>query len=148
MNDTPRLRRRIVILGAALTLLAGCGSLREAGEDGVDRLYPYAEVLDSDEGIASYYHNKFHGRRTASGERYDKTEFTAAHRTFPFGTLVRVQSLTNGRAVLVRITDRGPWKESRIIDLSYTAARSLKMIRAGLMRVRIDVLAWGGEEAS
>ena len=148
MSNTLRMRRHVVLFGAALTLVAGCSSLRQAGESSADRLYPHAEVLDTDEGIASYYHNKFHGRRTASGERYDRTELTAAHRTYPFGTLIRVQSLVNGRAILVRITDRGPWKESRIIDLSYRAARSLEMIRAGLMRVRIDVLAWGcGEES-
>jgi rare lipoprotein A len=91
-------------------------------------------------GEASYYANKFHGRRTASGERYDRTKLTAAHRTLPFGTMVRVTNLRNNKSVTVRINDRGPQKKSRIIDLSAAAARQIGMIAEGVAKVGIEVL--------
>lgn len=90
-------------------------------------------------GQASWYGPRFNGRRTASGERFDMTEFTAAHRTLPFGTLVRVHSLVNGRDVDVRITDRGPYAGNRIIDLSRAAAEELGMLGMGLKEVVLMV---------
>lgn len=95
----------------------------------------YAET-----GLASWYGKPFHGRRTASGERFDMHALTAAHRTLPFGSIVRVTDLESGRAVKVRINDRGPFRKDRIIDLSYAAARELGMLRRGVTRVGIDVL--------
>ena len=92
-------------------------------------------------GVASYYAGRWHGRRTASGERFDMHEMTAAHRTLPFGTRVRVTNLKNGREVVVRINDRGPWRKKRVIDVSYAAARKLGMIGPGVARVRLDVVA-------
>jgi len=86
-------------------------------------------------GMASWYGPRFNGRRTASGERFDMREFTAAHRTLPFGTLVRVHSLVNGREVDVRITDRGPYTGNRIIDLSRAAAEELGMLGLGFKEV-------------
>ncbi|SFU92607.1 rare lipoprotein A [Polaromonas sp. YR568] len=86
-------------------------------------------------GTASWYGPRFNGRRTASGERFDMTEFTAAHRTLPFGTMVRVHSLVNGRDVDVRITDRGPYAGNRIIDLSRAAAEELGMLGLGFKEV-------------
>jgi len=86
-------------------------------------------------GTASWYGPRFNGRRTASGERFDMREFTAAHRTLPFGTLVRVHSLVNGRDVDVRITDRGPYAGNRIIDLSRAAAEELGMLGMGFKEV-------------
>ena len=86
-------------------------------------------------GQASWYGPRFNGRRTASGERFDMQEFTAAHRTLPFGTMVRVHSLVNGRDVDVRITDRGPYSGNRIIDLSRAAAEELGMLGMGLKEV-------------
>jgi rare lipoprotein A len=86
-------------------------------------------------GGASWYGPGFHGRRTASGERYDMNAFTAAHRTLPFGTLVRVHSLVNGREVDVRITDRGPFSRSRVIDVSRAAAEELGMLGSGFKEV-------------
>lgn len=92
-------------------------------------------------GVASWYGNEHHGRRTASGERFDQNALTAAHRTLPFGTKVKVENLKNGRTVVVRINDRGPARwTGRIIDLSRAAADRLKMRRAGLAKVRITVL--------
>ena len=91
-------------------------------------------------GFASYYASRFHGARTASGERYDQEAMTAAHRTLPFGTRVRVTNLTNGRSVVVTITDRGPFAPGRVIDVSRRAARKLDFVRAGTVRVRIRIL--------
>ncbi|MDP2449964.1 MAG: septal ring lytic transglycosylase RlpA family protein [Polaromonas sp.] len=86
-------------------------------------------------GAASWYGPGFHGRLTASGERYDMNAFTAAHRTLPFGTLVRVHSLVNGRDVDLRITDRGPFSRNRIIDVSRAAAAELGMLGLGFKEV-------------
>ena len=91
-------------------------------------------------GYASWYGPKFHGRRTASGEVFNMFSLTAAHRTLPLGTYVRVTNLKNGRSVVVKINDRGPFVKGRIIDLSYAAARRLGMIRDGVVPVEITVL--------
>lgn len=97
---------------------------------------PRLEVI----GEASFYSTDYHGRRTANGERYNMFRYTAAHPTLPFGSKVRVTNLENKRKVVVRINDRGPFVKNRIIDLSYAAARKLKMIKDGVARVRIEVL--------
>ncbi len=91
-------------------------------------------------GVASWYGPGFHGNRTANGEIYDQYELTAAHPSLPLGTRVMVTNLENGRAVQVRINDRGPFVDGRVIDLSYGAARVLRMIGPGTTQVRIDVL--------
>jgi rare lipoprotein A len=91
-------------------------------------------------GTASYYGRWHHGRLTASGERFDLTGLTAAHRTLPFGTVARVTDVSSGRSVTVRITDRGPFLRGRVIDLSFAAAQQLGMVEAGLAKVRIEVL--------
>ena len=95
------------------------------------------------EGTASWYGPGFAGRRTASGETFRPSELTAAHRTLPFGTLVRVTNLDNGTRVVVRINDRGPFSKGRIIDLSRRAAQELDMLRSGTARVRLEPV--GGE---
>jgi rare lipoprotein A (peptidoglycan hydrolase) len=91
-------------------------------------------------GMASYYGGQFHGRRTASGARFDANGLTAAHRSLPFGTRVRVTHMGNGRSVVVRITDRGPYVGGRIIDLSSGAAGVLGMHGQGVARVRVSVV--------
>jgi len=92
-------------------------------------------------GRASYYHDSLAGNRTASGERYDPTAFTAASRTLPFGTELRVTRVDTGATVDVRVNDRGPFgRRTRILDLSRAAAERLDMIRAGVVRVRVRVL--------
>ncbi len=93
------------------------------------------------EGIASWYGPGFHGRRTASGEIYNMYAYTAAHRTLPLGTYVRVINLENGKSVVVRINDRGPFKKGRIIDLSYAAAKKIGMLEKGTARVRLEILS-------
>lgn len=101
----------------------------------------------TEEGIASWYGVPFHGRRASNGEIYDMNKLTAAHRTLPFDTVVRVTNLTNGRNTTVRITDRGPFIENRIIDLSLAAARELDLVAAGIAPVRVEILS-GGDPTS
>ncbi len=99
-----------------------------------------AVALGAEEGRASWYAGKFQGRRTASGEIFDTNQMTAAHRTLPFGTRVRVRNLDNGTEVLVRINDRGPFVDGRIIDLSRAAAEALAMTGSGVARVSVEVV--------
>ena len=90
------------------------------------------------EGEASYYGFELAGNRTASGERFNPRELTAAHRTLPLGTKLRVVNMTNGRSVVVRVNDRGPFVKHRIIDVSYGAAQEIGMVRAGKAKVRLE----------
>ena len=94
-------------------------------------------------GLASWYGGVFNGRRTASGERFDMYAMTACHSTLPFGSLVRVVNLKNGRSVVVRITDRGYLYGGRVLDLSYGAAQRLAMTKPGLVPVQMEVLSLG-----
>lgn len=94
-------------------------------------------------GEASFYSDKLHGRKTANGERYDKEALTAAHRSLPLGTIVRVTNLVNGRNAIVRINDRGPFKPSWIMDISKKAASQLNMLRRGVAPVQLEVLSDG-----
>jgi len=125
----------------ALLTLAGCAA-RTTAPAGLPK-----GVLEIREGVATYYGREFHGRTTASGARFDMQSLVAAHPTYPFGTVVRVTNLTNGRSVRVRIVDRGPAAGARaagvVIDLSYRAADSLRFLRDGRARVRLEVLRWG-----
>lgn len=92
-------------------------------------------------GTASFYHDRFHGRTTANGERFDQGAYSAAHRTLPFGTTVRVTRVDTGSSVVVTINDRGPFKKGRIVDLSRRAARDLAMVDQGLAKVKVEVLS-------
>ena len=105
---------------------------------------PFAAQATADadlgSGHASYYGNELAGRRTASGEMFNPSDFTAAHRTVAFGTRVKVTHLGNGREVIVRVNDRGPWGRGRIIDLSYAAAKELGMHRSGTAQVKLTLM--------
>ena len=101
---------------------------------------PVAEGRLIATGGASYYGERFRGRRTASGARFNPDALTAAHRTLPFGTRLRVTNVRNGRSVIVRVNDRGPFHGARIIDLSKAAARRIGMVQSGTARVRIERL--------
>jgi rare lipoprotein A len=92
------------------------------------------------QGVASWYGYPHHGRLTASGRRFDMYELTAAHRTLPLGTRLRVTNLSNGRSVTVTITDRGPFVKGRVIDLSYAAARRIDMIGPGTAPIQLEIL--------
>jgi rare lipoprotein A len=100
-----------------------------------------AEALEAlGAGGASYYGKRFHGRKTASGERFDMNAMTAAHRTLPFGSKIKVTNPSNGLSVVVRINDRGPFAKGRVIDLSRAAAQSIGMIQRGHARVELDLV--------
>ncbi|MWV15560.1 septal ring lytic transglycosylase RlpA family protein [Pseudomonas sp. L-22-4S-12] len=118
----------------ALTLLASLLLGACASQDVVDPQGYRAE------GQASWYGAKHHGRKTASGERFDQNALTAAHRQLPFGTRVKVTNLRNGKQVAVRINDRGPYSRGRLIDVSRAAAEQLDMLRQGVAPVRIEAL--------
>jgi rare lipoprotein A len=128
---------------AAASLLAGCGtgSPRFTSAAGAE------SAMDSSgyqlDGIASYYADEFHGRKTANGETYDMNDLTAAHRTLPFGTRVKVVHRETGRSVVVRINDRGPFKDDRVIDLSLGAAKQLGLIANGTGAVILEILELG-----
>jgi len=96
-------------------------------------------------GIASYYADDFHGKKTANGEIFDMHQLTAAHRSFPFNTKVRVTNLGNGKSCVVRVNDRGPFKLERIMDLSFGAAEALDMMKTGTANVQLEVVEWGSE---
>ena len=139
-------------VGLALTLVlasAGCLHRRPRRAPTTRRAPPPqpapapapAPIVQGETGIASWYGHPYHGRRAASGEIYNMYAMTAAHRTLPFGTEVKVHNLENGRDVEVRINDRGPFVEGRIIDLSYVAAQAIHM--PSLARVRLEILGSG-----
>jgi rare lipoprotein A len=137
-----RARYVAVVAGLAAALLlgyCGCGRRQVAVDPGRDTSGP--QPLDVIRGKATFYADKFHGRKTASGERYDRDALTCAHRTLPFGSVLRVTNLDNNRSVLVRVNDRGPFSRGRVVDVSRAAARKLEMIRAGVVRVRVDVMS-------
>lgn len=128
-------------LCAGLTLLllsAGCGKKRllVPVPGSPDLKVARSEIY----GIASWYGDPFHGERTSSGEVYDMHAMTAAHRTLPFQTVVRVHNLDNGKKVHVRVNDRGPFVRGRIIDLSHAAAQEIDLVRPGTARVRLEIL--------
>ena len=128
-----RLRPAAAVIAAAL-VVGGC-SVATAP------LSP-AQAADYDRaGKASWYGKRYHGRTTASGERFDMNAMTAAHRSLPFGTRVRVTNLANRRSVVLTINDRGPYAGGRIIDVSRRAAEILGMVRKGVVRVRVHTVA-------
>lgn len=120
-----------VFVVISMVALAGCASMA------VTSTSPsrYRET-----GLASYYAHKFHGRATASGEIYDENRLTAAHPRLPFGTFVRVTNLSNRRNAIVRINDRGPISDTRIIDVSFRAAQELDFVQEGTVRVRVEIV--------
>ncbi len=97
-------------------------------------------------GISSYYGKDFHGKLTANGEVFDMYGLTAAHKTLPLNTVVRVTNLDNGKSILLRINDRGPFVKGRILDCSYGAAMKLGFVNQGTARVRIEVIEWGDNQ--
>jgi rare lipoprotein A len=130
--STSRVLASIAVL-AAFFCAAACGGKK------IKAAKP-PRIGATEQGIASWYGHPYHGRRAANGEIYDMEKLTAAHRTMPFNTWVRVTNLSNHRAVDVRIQDRGPFVNGRIIDLSRAAARQIEMIGPGTTKVRITII--------
>lgn len=116
------------------------GGKQRSGQTLSDTITAEVMKVDPDEGIASYYADAFHGKKTSSGEVFNMHDSTCAHRWLPFGTRVRVTNLDNGKEVIVRVNDRGPFHHGRLIDMSKGAAHALGMIRNGTARVRIEVV--------
>ncbi len=152
------MRKALLVAIAVTIVLSGCHRKRVArtppapvppgtatepatpGQPGVQATVP-AMIDSAETGIASWYGHPYHGRASASGEIYDMEQMTAAHRTLPFGTMVRVHDLDNQKLVDVRINDRGPFVDGRIIDLSHAAARAIEMIGPGVARVQLEILS-------
>lgn len=129
------MRAGLAVVTAALILSSACSKRAAKTPTAMPVKKGYTET-----GIASWYGHPYHGRRTASGEIYDMNKLTAAHRTLPFGVWVEVENRKNKRRVDLRITDRGPFIDGRIIDVSKAAAESLDMIGPGIVPVRIKVI--------
>lgn len=124
--------RRSMAICAAMLLMA------PASASAQDEINDSEAIFGS--GTASYYGRELAGNRTANGERFDPNALTAAHRTLPFGSRVRVTNLTNGQSVVVRINDRGPFVHGRVIDVSHAAAREIGMHRSGLAKVTMTLV--------
>jgi rare lipoprotein A len=136
----------LAFVSCALLILSACGGRKTTVPVPVPTANSNSSnsSIPDDEGMASYYAEPYHGRPTANGEIFDTyNAMTAAHRTLPFNTLVRVTNKTNGQTVDVRINDRGPFVDGRVIDLSLAAARKIDMVRAGVVPVRIHVMKTG-----
>lgn len=159
MLNIPRPLTALFCLLTAAALAGGCSTKNTGYQNGRYRgtspytvrgktYYPLKSAHNFVEtGIASWYGPGFHGKKTSNGERYNQNEMTAAHKLLPFGTMLRVTNLENGRVTEVRVNDRGPFVGSRVIDLSRAAARDLGMLGKGTARVRIVALESDGEPA-
>ena len=141
----------VTILIFLSLFFAGCSKLSEPDKKQTeakvslesrhsDKNYRVAKNAKAEIGYASYYANHMKGRRTASGEIYDLSKYTAAHRSLPLGTMVRVTMLQNGKSVIVKVNDRGSYVKGRVIDLSLAAAKKLGLVRAGIAKVKVEKL--------
>ena len=138
-----RLSQGLAATAALLLLLSACAgdpAPQSAGRASDLAAQPVAMTNAAQVGVASWYGGKCHGRTTASGEPYDMHAMTAAHPSLPFGTKVRVTNLENGRSVVLRINDRGPYAKRRIIDVSRHAADHLGFRKAGVAKVRVETI--------
>lgn len=129
---------------AELTDLQGLEPIAPGPENTLDAVPSSgAEMRQKGEvGLASFYSHEFKGRRTASGLRFDPLGMTAAHKTLPLGTSVRITNLENGRTVTATINDRGPYVRGRIVDVSYALAQQLGFVKAGMAKVKIEIMSW------
>jgi rare lipoprotein A len=136
-----RIGATLIALGLCAVGIMGCGTSAPRFRSEPHNTAPPRETgIQQLSGIASYYADEFDGRTTANGERYDMHALTAAHRTLPFNTTVRVTNNDNGRSVVVRINDRGPFKDDRVIDLSLEAAQRIGLIANGTAPVKLEIL--------
>jgi rare lipoprotein A len=143
------------LVAVACLFMLGCSSSRRFADQaehsgtvkpskGGQTVVPSSgKVLLTLEGVVSYYAHDFHGKQTSNGETFDMNALTAAHRNFPFGTKVRVTNLDNKKSVVIRVNDRGPFVDGRIMDLSMGAAKEIDLIRTGTTKARLEVLEWG-----
>ena len=136
-----------ISISLMLTVIGGSAGLAGSSAHPPQKGSAHVRTLETQIGYATFYSSRFEGRKTASGRIFDGSQAIAAHRTYRFGTLVRVTNLHNKRSVEVVIVDRGPYgkngHEGAIIDLSPAAARKIDIIKRGQARVKVEVLAWG-----
>ncbi|MBI5464241.1 MAG: septal ring lytic transglycosylase RlpA family protein [Ignavibacteriales bacterium] len=147
-----------IAVPAFMLSIAGCSSttrfatketggspprVESSGNSAASLRKPNGKILLTLEGMVSYYAGDFHGKLTSNGETFDMHALTAAHRNFPFGTKVRVTNLDNNKSIIVRVNDRGPFVEGRLMDLSLAAAKEIDLIRLGTTKARLEVLEWG-----
>lgn len=144
----------LLVIASVVSVLAGCaaapgakvigGSPAALVSAGSGSAVPSREVDDGEvNGLATWYGERHHGRTTASGEAFDMYAMTAAHKTLPFNTVLRVVETETDRSVVVRVNDRGPYREGRIIDLSFAAAEDLDIVDRGVAPVHLEILEWG-----
>lgn len=134
---TPQGLLPLLLVSICFIMTTGCSSKKS---DSGNSYHSLKNQPFKKNGTASYYAHRFHGRKTASGERFDMHAMTAAHKTLKFGTRVKVTNKANGKSVIVRINDRGPYAKGRMIDVSYAAAKKLGMIRSGTAKVSLSVV--------
>lgn len=135
-----------VLLLTTAVVISGCaGSSPRFTASREAEAVPRGSYSSFEEGIASYYSEEFHGRKTSNGETFDMNKLTAAHKTLPFNSVVRVTNRDNGKSVVVRINDRGPFVDERIIDLSLAGARAIGIVGTGTAPVILEVLEFGPE---
>jgi rare lipoprotein A len=129
-----------ILLAVVLLTVGGHWLWAQSAADSIRKAHAKAPVPGIQTGVASYYHSKFHGRPTASGELYDQTKMTAAHNRLPLGTRIKVTNLRNKRTVVVKVNDRLHHRNTRLVDLSRAAAAALGYVGRGLARVKVEVL--------
>jgi rare lipoprotein A len=145
---------KICLLMIPIIIFSACSSVPRFASGGNTRFTPKAEtknfdnysdapVLETVNGTASFYSNKYNGRVTYSGEVYNMESLSAAHPVYPMGTIVRITNLSNNKSVIIPINDRMPSRPDRIIDLSLGCARELNMVNVGIIDVKLEVLEWG-----
>jgi rare lipoprotein A len=143
-----------VLILVTLSIISGCSPSLRYIEDNSPNTSPnydtvlfnhlkFSKSLKSEIGIASYYDKKFNGRKTSNGEIFSNNDLTAAHKEFPFNTIVRITNTSNNKFVIVRINDRPHKNNKRIIDITERAAKTIDIIKDGIAEVLIDVLQWG-----
>ncbi len=141
------MNKRCLIIFLVLPFLFSCAIFSKKSVDRRQEIKSYPKEGTTQIGIASWYGIEEHGLPTATGERFSKDAFTAAHKSLPMGTIVRVTNLENGRDVIVKVNDRGPFVEGRMIDLSYAAAKSIAMIRKGTANVKVEIISAPGRSS-
>ncbi|MDA2918436.1 septal ring lytic transglycosylase RlpA family protein [Desulfobacterota bacterium AH_259_B03_O07] len=141
------MNKRCLIIFLVLPFLFSCAIFSKKSVSRRQEIKSYPKEGTTQIGIASWYGIEEHGLPTATGERFSKDAFTAAHKSLPMGTIVRVTNLENGRDVIVKVNDRGPFVEGRMIDLSYAAAKSIAMIRKGTANVKVEIISAPGRSS-
>ncbi|WP_318492834.1 septal ring lytic transglycosylase RlpA family protein [Photobacterium leiognathi] len=140
---SPRMKfRQCAVLGTCLLAVVSCAKTETTNLHNTPPVLfnQHVNQQNGEIGKASYYADKYQGRKTASGQRYDKNKRTAAHRTLPFGTHVKVTNLANNKSVVVTINDRGPYSKGRIIDLSRSAFSAIGKTSSGILKVKVETL--------